>query len=144
MADIDPRLIGTIDGLTIASWGTGGAGASCNLGYIYKVTLRRAGEDDKVFSGSGFTKGVIFFDDQDDVDIELLAKDAAVLPARGNVLAVGDETAAANLVQATAPDADLTGYKGIIFDAEKAWEYKGWKMITLKATQFVNLVFAAA
>lgn len=138
---MDPKLVGTVTGLTKASWGTGGAGASCDHGVIYKVTLRRAGEDDKIFSGSGFTTGVIFFDDADEVDIELLALDAAALPSRGDILAVG----AGEDVNITAgTDSDMASFKGIIFDSEKAWEYKGMKMITLKATQFVNLEYPVA
>lgn len=134
----DPTLIGTISGLTKASWGTGGGAAACNMGFIYKLTLRRAGEDDKVFSGSGFTIGVIFFDDQDEVDIEILALDSSVLPTRGQTLEVGAGTV--NLTAGT--ESDLTGYKGVIFDAEKTWEYKGWKKINVKATKFVNMAFS--
>ena len=132
MADTDPRLVGTITGLTKASWGTGSAGTIAALGLVYKATLRRAGEDDKVFSGSGFTIGVIFFDDSDELDVEILSLDAAALPARGGTLAIAAST-----------DADMTAFaSGIVFDAEKAWEYKGWKMITVKATKFANLTIA--
>ena len=139
----DPNLVGSITGLTKASWGTVGFGDSCSHGVIYKATLRRAGEDDKIFSGSGFTTGVIFFDDADEVDLELLALDSAALPARGDILAVGSGQDVDITAAASGADSDMASFKGIIFDAEKAWEYKGMKMITLKASQFVNLAYPA-
>jgi len=123
----DAELVGTITGLTKASWGTAGVGTSA-LGVIYKTTLKKAGEDDKVFDGSGFTLGQVFFDDQDEITLEILALDTAALPARGDVLAL------------TSPvESDLSAWKGVVQDAEKTWGYKEWKMIKASVTKFVNM-----
>jgi len=119
----DPLLVGTITGLTTASWGTAGAGTS-ELGYIYKATHRKAGADDKVYDGNGFTIGQIFFDDTDELELEILALDAAALPARGAALTVA-------------------GLAGVVQESSYEWGYKQWKMLKVKAIKFVNLTIAA-
>jgi len=141
-----PKLVGSVTGLTVASWGTAQAGATADAhGYIYKCLLRRAGEDDKVFDGNGFTIGQIFFDDADEVEFEILAKDTAALPVRGGVLELVASGAAASgnlhIIKSAAPDVDLTTWKGVIQDADKEWGYKQWKMLKVKATKFANLAY---
>lgn len=118
-----PLLIGTITGLTIASWGTGGAGTS-TLGSIYKCTVRKGGEQDKVYDGNGFTIGQIFFDGTEEIDLEILALDAAALPARGDSLTAD-------------------GVTGVVQESEKSYGYKQWKMITVKATKFEGMTIGA-
>lgn len=145
----DARLIGSVTGLTKASWGTGQAGANADAhGYVYKCVLRRAGEDDKVFDGAGFTIGQIFFDDQDEVEFEILAKDAAALPVRGGILEFVASGAAVSgnlhVIKSGSPDTDLTTWKGVIQgNPEKSWGYKEWKMLKIKATKFANMTFPA-
>jgi hypothetical protein len=119
----DPVLVGTITGLTKASWGTGGAGSS-TLGYIYKATHRKAGEQDKVYDGNGFTIGQIFFDDTDELELEILALDAAALPARGAALTVNSVA-------------------GVVQESSLEWGHKAWKMIRVKAMKFVNMTVGA-
>lgn len=119
----DPVLVGTIAGLTKASWGTGGAGAS-DLGYIYKATHRKAGAEDKVYDGNGFTIGQIFFDDTDELELEILAKDSAALPARGDAMTVNSVA-------------------GVVQESSLEWGHKQWKMIKCKAVKFVNMTVGA-
>ncbi len=142
----DPKLVGTITGLTKASWGTGQAGANADAhGLIYKCTLRRAGEDDKVFDGNGFTIGQIFFDDFDELEFDILAKDTAPLPDRGGILELVASGAAAagdlHIIKSSVPDVSLTTWKGVIQDSEKTWGHKEWKMLKVKANKFANMAF---
>lgn len=119
----DPLLIGTITGLTVASWGTSGAGTS-TLGYIYKARHIKNGADDKVYDGNGFTIGQIFFDDTDQLELEILALDAAALPDRGDALTVDSVV-------------------GVVQEADLEWGHKQMKMIKVKATKFVNMTLGA-
>jgi len=119
----DPVLVGTISGLTKASWGTGGAGTS-TLGYIYKARHIKNGAEDKVYDANGFTVGQIFFDDTDQLELEILALDAAALPVRGAALTVNSVV-------------------GVVQESDIEWGHKQWKMLKVKATKFVNMTVGA-
>jgi hypothetical protein len=79
----DPTLIGTVAGLTVARWGTTGAGSSA-LGIVTGARRRKDGEEYKLKNGTGNTIAQLFYDSRDDVEMDIIALDNATLPNRSD------------------------------------------------------------
>jgi hypothetical protein len=122
----DPTLIGTVAGLTVASWGTKGAGGTDgvhSLGLIKSARRRKDGEEKKVKNPSGNTMAHLFYDDRQEVEMEVLALDAAALPNRGDSI-------------------DIAGVTAVVTTCEENWQEEDFRMITVSAVKHVDVALS--
>ena len=90
-------------------------------GIIVNQTKDLNGDVDFVFDGEGFVIAEVLFNDKKECDINIICETGTAEPERGD-------------------DAQIAGVDCIIQSAQLKWDQKGWKMLGVKATQFVNLV----
>ncbi|MFA5058265.1 MAG: hypothetical protein WC485_09145 [Opitutaceae bacterium] len=106
----------------VAVWGIETeAGDTWAAGIITGQGHEKAGAEDFLFDGNGFTISQIFFDEQDVCDIDVICEAASAVPDRGD-------------------DIQIAGFDCIVQGASTKWEQKGWKKLNIKAKKFANLV----
>lgn len=104
-------------GVTIV-WGTSGV-SSQGYGKLLSVSIKRASQKEKIPDEEGNTCGVVYFDEEDTLMLEVLCKSSMSEPAIGDTVT-----------------ADST--QGYIDDFEKKWDHKGTKKLSVTASRFVN------
>jgi hypothetical protein len=118
----DPQLIGTVAGLTVARWGVGGAGTSA-LGIVQSARRRKASEEYKLKNPSGKTIAHLFYDHRDEVEMEVIALDAAALPNIGDSFAVAGVTA-------------------VVTGCEEGWQQEDFCKFTVTAVKHAGVALA--
>ena len=103
---------------TTAVWGTSGAGTNAN-GIIQSASRKRTSEKEPILDTDGETVGMTWFDPKDELELEILCANSITPPVQGDTLTV-DSLA------------------GLVMDATIKWANKGYKMLTVTATKFVN------
>lgn len=116
------QLKGVVSGYSIAVWGTSGAG-TVTEGVILRCRVAKKADKEPLPDEEGFTIGMVFFNHSDEVEVEVIAKDAAALPEQG-----------ASFTAAT--------ITGLVMDAELVWEYRGLKKMKVMLTRFANMTLA--
>lgn len=106
-----------------AVWGIETAYKSLQSGLVRSVTRKVTGEKDYIYDEEGFTIAQIFFDDREEVELEVICASGTAAPANGDTLTI---SSIAFLVQ----------------DSDLAWEQRGWKKLKTRATYFPNLTLA--
>ena len=114
-----PRTAAIIKGQA-AVWGIESDLQALQSGLVRSVTRKKTGEKDVIYDYEGFTIAQIFFDDREEVELEVLCTSDTVAPANGDTLTIG---AVSFLVQ----------------DSDLAWEQRGWKKLRTRATFVPNL-----
>jgi hypothetical protein len=117
MSASNPQLIGT--GITNAVWGISSVAYA---GFCSGITLKRDGEEAKIFDGNGFTIGLILYDDRDEATVELEMQTTDTEPTRGTLVTVAAQV----------------GF--ICQTIGKKYEWRGMATWNFTATRFVNLV----
>jgi len=107
-----------------AVWGIESEMQTLQSGIVRSVTRKKTGEKDYLYDYEGFTITQIFFDDREEVELEVVCKSDTVAPTNGATLAIGSVSF---LVQ----------------DSDLAWEQRGWKKLRTRATYFPNLTLGA-
>lgn len=118
----DPQLIGTVAGLTVARWGCTGAGTSA-LGILQSARRRKASEEYKVKSPTGKTLAHLFYDHRDEVEMEVIALDAAALPNIGDSFTVAGVTA-------------------VVTGCEEGWQQEDFCKFTVTAVKHAGVTLA--
>jgi hypothetical protein len=112
-----PLLIGT--GIAAVVFGISSVGYA---GLCTQITLTHDGEVSVIYDGNGFTIGRIFFDDKDEVDVQMILQSSDTVPTRGTILTVA-------------------GVDGFQVDSnQRIWSQREQAKWSFKATRNVNLV----
>jgi len=106
-----------------AVWGIEANYKDLQSGLVRSVTRKNSGEKDYIYDYEGFTIAQIFFDDREEVSLEVVCKADTAAPANGDTLTVG-------------------GVAFLVQDSDLAWEQRGWKKLRTNATFFPNVVLA--
>lgn len=109
--------------ISTAVWGIESDYRALQSGLVRSVTRKKSGERDVIYDYEGFTIGQVFFDEKEEVSLEIICKSATAVPANGDTLTIGSTSF---LVQ----------------DTEVMWEQRGWKKLKTNATYFPNLTIA--
>jgi hypothetical protein len=117
-----PRTAAKIKGQA-AVWGIESAYQSLQSGLVRSVTRKATGEKDYIYDYEGFTITEVFFDDREEVELEVICKSDTTAPADGDTLTI---STVAFLVQ----------------DSDIAWEQRGWKKLKTRATYFPNMTLS--
>jgi len=105
-----------------AIWGlTPEAGDTFAAGIIVNQTKDINGDTDFILDGQGFVIAEVFFNDKNECDINIICESETAEPERGD-------------------DMQIVGIDCIAQTCQVKWDQKGWKMLNVKATKFVNLV----
>jgi hypothetical protein len=76
-------------------WGTSSAGSGLSAyGKVLSATSKSGGEVFEQKDENGETYSVVFFDDTEEITVEVLSKTAATKPARGTSLSIAGVTGA--------------------------------------------------
>ena len=97
------------------------AGDTFAAGLIKSQKHGLKADTDEIRDNQGYVVGEVFFNQNDECDVEILAESATTPPAPGS-------------------DIQLAGLDCIVQDSQVNWEQKGWKSLQVKAKKFVNLV----
>jgi hypothetical protein len=81
-----PQIIGT--GITNAVWGISSVAYT---GFCVSISLKRDGEESKIFDGNGFTLGLILYDDKDECTVDMILQTTDTVPTRGTVVTVASQ-----------------------------------------------------
>lgn len=87
---------------------------------VMRVRSRSAAQKDFLYDDDGFTSAVVYFDDKEEVNIEITMK------ADTTDVAPGDELT-------------LDTLTFLIDDPERNWDQRGWKKLTIPATYYPNV-----
>ena len=90
-------------------------------GLVVDKNWNITGETDFIFDDNGFTITEIFFDDRDELEVNIICESATALPARGDEI-------------------NLCGISCLVQSAGLVWNNRKWKMLSVKVTRYVNLV----
>lgn len=115
-------MIGTVSGLTTARWGTDGAGTT-TLGIVTSARRRKNSKKGYVPNTDGETQAEVHFDQSDEVSCEVIALDAAALPATGDQFT-------------------MAGVTGVVQDCEEAWRTDGFVVFNINVTKFQAMTLA--
>ena len=107
----------TIKGDNTVLWGTGSG--TTLAGIIVRVRNMLTGEMVEIPDENGFTVSVVYFNDKNECEVEMIVKTSYPTIARGDTVTIMGVTALAN-------------------DYEKVWEQKGVRKYTLKATRWAG------
>ncbi len=106
-----------------ALWGVGNIYSS---EIVTDIRRKDGGEVDFLLDNNGFKNGKIFFDDQTELEVDIIVGPATALPNRAETLAI---TNALGSIVGTL----------LIDNVEVKWTQKGWTKMTIPATANVNL-----
>ena len=105
-------------------WGiVPGAGDTHAAGIITRIGRKKLGSDEFVYDNEGFTITQIFYDDTDEVSVDVLCETATEQPERGDAITIA-------------------GVAALVQTSDLAWEQKAVKKLNITAKKFVNLVEA--
>lgn len=104
-----------------AVWGTTDAGVTAQ-GIVHSVSKKGASEKDYIHDENGYTVGMIIFDQRKEYTVEILCKDSMSEPASGDAMTIGGDS------------------NVLVMDPEIKWTHKGWKMLSLTATRFTDVL----
>jgi hypothetical protein len=116
------RTAASIKGQT-AVWGVETAYQSLQSGIVRSVTRKKTGERDYLYDYEGFTIAQVFFDEKEEVELEVVCKSDTAAPTNGDTLAIGT-------------------VNFLVQDSQVMWEQRGWKKLKTTATYFPNLTLA--
>ncbi len=104
-----------------ATWGTGDLDVFdiCN-GIVTRASRKKGGADDVIYDENGFTVSKVYFDNQDELSIDLIFGEDTEEPERGGELL-------------------FNGCVFLVDETELMWEQRGWKKMRVKATFYTNL-----
>jgi len=105
--------VATIKGDNTVLWGT--SGGTTLAGIIVRVRNQLTGEMVEVPDENGFTISVVYFNDKNELEVEMIVQTSYPTIARGTVVTI-------------------MGLSCLSGDYEKVWEQKGVRKYTLKAT----------
>jgi hypothetical protein len=106
-----------------ALWGVGNIYSS---EIVTDIRRKDGGEVDFLLDNNGYKNGKIFFDDQTELEVDLIVGTGTVMPSRGDTLAIANALSA------------IVGTL-LIDNVEVKWTQKGWTKMTIPATANVNL-----
>lgn len=86
-------------------------------GRVVRCSIASSGEEVMLSTSLGEDDGMVMFNDKDELDIEMIYTTAVTPPSRGDAFTLG-------------------GVTGYVLNVTKNWEYKGWRKITVKATDW--------
>lgn len=105
-----------------AVWGTSGV-SNQGFGKLLSASRKRsAAGKEKIPDEEGNTCGVVYFDEEDSLSLEVLCSSAATNPEIGDTITVDS----------------VSGY---VEDYEKKWDHKGTKKLAISATRFASVGF---
>lgn len=105
-------------------WGiVPGSGDTHSAGIMTRIGRKKASENAFVYDNEGFTITQIFFDDTDEVSVDLMCETATEQPDDGD-------------------DVTIAGVAALVQSSEVLWEQKAVKKLNIIAKKFVNLVEA--
>jgi predicted transcriptional regulator len=107
----------TIKGDNTVLWGT--ASGTTLAGIIVRVRNMLTGEMVEIADEVGFTVAVVYFNDKNECEVEMIVKTSYPTIARGDTVTIMGATCLAG-------------------DYEKVWEQKGVRKYTLKATRWAG------
>ena len=103
-------------------WGiVPGSGDTHASGIMTKIGRKKAGDTDFIFDNEGFTITEIFYNDTDEVSVDVICEAATAQPENGD-------------------DIIIAGVAAIVQTSDLAWEQKAAKKLTITAKKFINLV----
>ena len=103
-------------------WGiVTGAGDTHTDGIITRIGCKKAGDTEFVYDNEGFTITEIFYNDTDEVSVDLLCEIATEQPNNGD-------------------DVTIAGVAALVQTSALLWEQKAVKKLNITAKKFVNLV----
>lgn len=87
-------IVGTGHGVTTAEWSTNNvaAPATGTYGVVIGLSIVNGAQREPIPKNNGGTYGVIFYDETDEVELEIVSKNGATLPAQGDALTVTEGT----------------------------------------------------
>ncbi|WP_448579267.1 hypothetical protein [Thermosphaera sp.] len=115
-----PRTAARIKGES-AVWGIESDLRGLQSGLVLSVSRKRNVETDSIYDHEGYTIAQIYYDEREEVELEVICKSDTTAPAAGDTLTIG---AVQFLVQ----------------DSELIWENRGWKKLRTRATYYPNLI----
>ena len=101
-----------------AVWGTGGLSAQ-GFGKLRSAGRSRNAQREQLPDEEGNTVGLVYFDETDELSLEVMCASSMTNPEVGDTIAVDS----------------VTGY---VDSWEIRWDHKGVKMLSIKATRFVS------
>lgn len=104
-------------GTTIV-WGTSGVSTQ-GYGKLLSASVKRGAAKEKLPDEEGNTCGVVYYDEEDTLVLEVMCKSSITLPEIGGTVMLDS----------------VTGY---IDDAERKWENRNVKKLSITASRFVN------
>jgi hypothetical protein len=114
-----PTYNPVIKGDNTVLWGTGSG--TTLAGIIVRVRNMLTGEMEKVTDENGFTIAKIYFDDQNQCEVEMIVRTSYPTLARGDAVTImGNATC-------------------LVDEYEKVWEQKAVRKYTLKATAYAGI-----
>jgi hypothetical protein len=119
------RIVGTAG--ADAVWGIESDYRSLQSGLVVSVTRKSTGEKDTILDYEGFVAAAIYFDDREEIELEVICKAGSsptAAPVRGTTLTVG-------------------AYKFLVDGSDLAWERRGWKKLKTQATYHPNVELPA-
>jgi hypothetical protein len=99
-----------------ATWGTGEV-AHTAFGIVTKASKKHGAERDKIADIDGDTVGVIYFDDNDAITLDIICKTGMAEPAAGDSISV-------------------MGIVAIVDDHELTWEQKATKKMSVSCSKW--------
>lgn len=111
----------TIRGDNSVLWGAGGVYDGTGVGYVTTGRHRAYSEKVEIQDENGYTVAVVYFDEKNDVEFEMVIKTSA--PA----IAVGDGVTICGIAYA------------LVDEVEKMWEQRGVQKFRVKATNYVAI-----
>jgi hypothetical protein len=107
-------MIGTASGTTVASWGT--AGVTSDLGIVVSARKSDNSEVYNLKDATGDVIAHIFYDAKQEVELEIMAKDASVNPEAGDAITIA-------------------GVAAVVLSAETRWQSEDMKKISVTAVK---------
>jgi len=116
-------MIGTVTGLSIARWGTDGAGTS-SLGIILSLRRRKDNNKSYIKNPNAETIAEIQYDDFDEINVEIMALDAAVLPDNSDAIT-------------------LAGIAAVVQNSEENWRIEDMCKFTISLKKFAAMTLGS-
>lgn len=96
------------------------AGDTHAAGIIVDQGYELTGDEDFVFDSEGFAIAKVYFNDQNQCEINIICEAGTAMPDRGD-------------------DIQIAGVACMVDSASLKWEQRGWKKFSVKATKYLNL-----
>ena len=109
-------------------WGTG---SILSTAIVTDIRRKDGGETDFLLDNNGFKNGMIFFDDDTELEVDIIVQSTTTKPNRGDALNI---TNALGTINGTV----------LIDNPEVKWTQKGWTKMTVPGTAHANLTDGTA